>query len=82
MDTRKTLSENETFLKLIQDIFNARGKVSLLVDDNGITRAEGFINEIHTDEEPPYIELDNALKIAVKTIIAVNGTFLPDYSEC
>ena len=82
MDVRKTLNEQETFLQLLQDLFQAHGKASLLVDDNGITRAEGFINAIHADAAPPYIELDNAQKVSIKAIVAVNGTFLPDYSEC
>lgn len=82
MDTRKTLDKNETFLVLLQSLFNSQDKASLLVDDNGIIRAEGLITAIYGDAETPYIELDNAMKITLKSIIAVNGTFLPDYSEC
>lgn len=82
MDVRKTLSENEIFLELLQGLFHSRRKVSLLVDNHGITRAEGFITAIQPLAAPPFIELDNALTIPVNTIIAVNGTFLPDYSEC
>lgn len=82
MDIRKTLNKNDAFLELLQSLFNSGEKVSLLIDDNGIIRAEGFIKAIHTDVEEPSIKLDNARKIVVKTIIAVNGTFLPDYSEC
>ena len=30
----------------------------------------------------PYIELENNLKINLRTIIGVNGIFLPEYGEC
>jgi hypothetical protein len=52
------------------------------VDDNGITRAEGFIVKMEYTIPGGYIELDNEIKIPVKKVLAVNGTFLPEFGEC
>ncbi len=82
MDTRKTLNKDETFLELLQVLYHAREKVSMIIDENGMTRAEGFIKEINAAGEPPFVLLGNGKTISLKSIIAVNGTFLPDYSEC
>lgn len=82
MDCRTTLNNNETFLKLLQSLSRSGDKVSLLLDDKGITRAEGFIKVIHTDIPDPFIELTSGMKIITRTIVAVNGVFLPEYGEC
>ena len=83
MDCRVTLNENETFLELLKACFHLKEKVHLLVDNDGITREEGFIvnmNDSHVSSE--YIEIDNGTEIPVKKIIAVNGIFLPEFGGC
>jgi short-subunit dehydrogenase involved in D-alanine esterification of teichoic acids len=82
MDCRVTLKKNESFLETLYNSLSSGSKVNLLFDDGGISRAEGFVKTIHTDIPDPYIELENEIKINVKTIIAVNGIFLPEYGEC
>ena len=82
MDWRLTLKKNESFLEILYDSFSSWGKVNLLLDEGGISRAEGFIKSIHTDVPDPYIEFENETRINLKTIIAVNGIFLPEYGEC
>lgn len=82
MDTRHTLKKNEAFLQVLEDAQQAGSKVNLLLDDAGITRAEGIIISLDTNTPAPFIELNNGLKIALKSIVAVNGVFLPEYSEC
>ncbi len=82
MDCRITLDKNETFLQQLERLFHAGEKVFLLIDDNGITRAEGLIRSIHLKTTIPYMELDNGFNIAVKDIIALNGVFLAEYGEC
>jgi hypothetical protein len=69
-------------LETLYNSLSSGSKVNLLFDDGGISRAEGFVKTIHTDIPDPYIELENEIKINVKTIIAVNGIFLPEYGEC
>lgn len=81
MDTRDTLNTNESFLEVLKDAFHSRTKVSLLFDDNGMARKEGLIKAISTNP-PASIELENGTRIEVKKIIAINGLFLSDYSEC
>lgn len=82
MDCRVTLGKNESFLETLYNLLTSGSKVNLLFDDGGISRAEGFIKSMHTDIPDLYIELENEIKINLKTIIAVNGIFLPEYGEC
>lgn len=82
MDCRITLNENETFLELLKTLYQSKRKVHLLVDEDGITREEGFIVNINDSVSPEQIEMDNGTKISVKKIIAINGVFLPEFGEC
>ena len=82
MDKRLTLNIGQTFMELLRQLQSEQSKASMLYDCNGLTRAEGIISEIVFKADQPFIELQNGLTIAVSTIIAVNGIFLPEYSEC
>jgi hypothetical protein len=83
MDCRITLSEKETFLELLKACYHSKKKVHLLVDNEGITREEGFIVNINDSSvSSEFIEMDNGEKILVRKIIAVNGVFLPEFGEC
>jgi hypothetical protein len=82
MDKRKTLIVTETFQKMLLELYQANAKAALLYDDQGMTRAEDFIVEYEENGNKSYIILENGQKIMVNSIIAVNGTFLSDYSEC
>jgi hypothetical protein len=82
MDSRLTLNIDETFLKILESSFEQKEKVNLLLDEGGITRAEGFILSIHKEPSRMSIELDGERTIDLKTIVAVNGIFRPEYGEC
>lgn len=82
MDARETLPVNDTFMEHLKEAYQSGIKVYLLIDDEGLVRAEGIIKAISTDNINPFIELDNGLSIEVKKIVAVNGLFLPEYGEC
>lgn len=82
MDLRTTLSVNESFLKMLTDVKNRGAKAEMILDINGLERAEGIIKEIHADGPNPYIELQDGRKIVEKTIAALNGLFRPEYSGC
>lgn len=82
MDCRLTLNEHETFLAMLTTCFQEKWEVALLVDDGGLTRAGGHIQCLHNNGASSYIELENGQKIAVSSIIAVNGVFASAYAEC
>lgn len=83
MDCRVTLNENETFLEFLKAYYHSKEKVHLLVDDEGITREEGFIMNMDDGNiSSEYIEMDSGIKIPVKKIVAVNGVFLSQFGEC
>lgn len=81
MDTRVTLDNKETFFKILRDLHAAEAKASLLYDNNGLTRYEGLIIDI-TDTPKHCLLLQGGLEIPLSSVIAVNGIFAPDYSEC
>lgn len=84
MDVRDTVVGPEVFLALLEEHRQKDWPVSLLIDQEGITRVGGFITDI--------IRADNLLKTKVllergetfllEQVIAVNGMFRSDYSEC
>lgn len=82
MDRRKTLVVTETFRQMLLELYQSKTKASLLYDDEGLSRAEDFISDIKDDGTDSFIILGNGQKITVNSIIAVNGTFLSQYSEC
>ena len=82
MDSRATLNVKATFIEILKEAHQSDTKVHLMIDDNGLMRAEGFIDAISTDSVNPHIELDGGRKIEIQKIVAVNGIFLPEYAEC
>jgi hypothetical protein len=54
----------------------------MLLDNNGLIRAEGLIKSINVEAAEPYIEMHGGLRIVLATITAVNGIFVASYSEC
>jgi hypothetical protein len=82
MDKRGTLSANENFIEKLKQYYDNKDKVSMIIEDGGMERKEGFIKSIHFDAQPPFFELQDGTKINPQHIIAINGTFLSDYSEC
>ena len=82
MDSRITLSVDENFLQMLESSFRLKEEVHLLLDENGMARAEGFITAMDKNSPTASIELDGQKKIELKTIVAVNGVFRPEYGEC
>lgn len=60
----------------------SNSKVAMLLDDNGLVRAEGLIEQIFSDAPEPYLEMQSGTKIVLRTITAVNGVFSSSYCEC
>lgn len=82
MDSRNTLKCNATFIDMLSNCMEAKTKVAMLLDNNGLIRAEGFIKSMEINIAQPYIEMQGGLKIVLGTITAVNGIFVASYSEC
>ena len=82
MDSRETVKKKEEFLQILQIAHQAGNNVNLLMDDEGISRAGGIITKLNTEAAEPFIELNNGLTVPLQSIVAVNGIFLPEYSEC
>jgi len=82
MDSRVTLNLDESFLEILETSFTKGEKVYLLLDENGLVRAEGFVTAIHKNPVTTSIELEGKKRIDLKTIVAVNGIFKPEYGGC
>ena len=82
MDTRLTLNDKQSFFQLLKQLHADQSKVSLLYDNNGLTRYEGMISSILTNSLPPCLRMQDGSQIAISSVVAVNGIFAPDYSEC
>jgi hypothetical protein len=82
MDKKLTLDVNETFISLLLEIQTAQKKANFLLDSNGMARAEGFVDKVVSKGTTSYVELKGGTKLAIKSIVAINGVFLPDYAEC
>ncbi len=82
MDTRVTISDKQSFFQLLKQLYEDQKKVSLLYDNNGLTRYEGLISAILSGSSQPCLVMQDGTKIDIPAVIAVNGIFAPDYSEC
>lgn len=81
MDSRVTLNKKESFLSILEELFQANQKVSILYDNHGLTRYEGLIKAIKNEGAPDLV-LGDGQSISLSSIVGVNGIFAPDYSEC
>jgi hypothetical protein len=84
MDQRKTFGSLQNLKDILHYLFQQKETASLLVDSKGITRMEGIITAIEEQQDlsNTSITLNHADKILLNQIIAVNGQFRSDYSEC
>ncbi len=49
MDGRTTLKINDSFIEILTNCLEEKSKVAMLLDNNGLVRAEGFIKSINTE---------------------------------
>lgn len=84
MDTRQTFANVDELLSIVTLFLEDEQQVALLIDENGLTRLEGKIIGINRNDDinETTIIIDDREVIKLKNIIAVNGTFRSDYSEC
>jgi hypothetical protein len=84
MDQRATFESLSQLLSIVSDLFVQKQNASFLVDINGLTRMEGKISFIKREKDvsKTTITIDNRSEITINQIVAVNGLFHSDYSEC
>lgn len=84
MDQRQTFGDAHELFSFIEAISKDAAKVSLLIDDHGVERLEGIITAItqNDDMNKTFITVDSNREVSLSNIIAVNGLFRSDYSEC
>ena len=81
-DTRDTLPAKGNFYEQVVALFQQKQKAAMLYEDNGVTRANGFITDVFEKDGKQWLRLDNNLEIEIGKLYALNGLFASDYSEC
>lgn len=82
MDQRTTFRDYTELFGLLE---NLRGvKASFLLDHEGLTRLDGTVTSLTQAGDPAQsmLVLDDGPSFRLAQVIAVNGTFRWDYSEC
>jgi hypothetical protein len=84
MDQRQTFMNAHQLFSFVQQIFQQKQHAALLIDKEGLTRAEGMITSInlHDNIDETSIMIDDNVLVLIKEIIGINGLFRSDYSEC
>lgn len=81
-DTRTTIPRGSSFYAIVKELFDSKQKAGILYEDNGVTRANGYITALFEKEGKPWMKLNDDLEIPIDKLYAVNGIFSSDYSEC
>jgi len=82
MDKRETFKDVQQLQALLQAHLLHKEKASFLIDRDGLTRIEGTILKIEETNSEPFVVLAEGEKLLLSEIVAVNGVFQSDYSEC
>ncbi len=84
MDKRETFKDLQQLRQLLEDIYRQQKNASFLIDRQGLTRMEGMVLAIEKQETiyDTSVLLNNNERILLSEIVAVNGIFQSDYSEC
>jgi hypothetical protein len=82
MDTRETIPTGGSFYPLVMELYEQKQRAAILYDDNGVTRANGYIESVFEREDKQWLKLDDQTEIRIDKLYAINGTFSSDYSEC
>lgn len=82
MDQRTIFQSYDELLDLLASLQGT--KVSFILDHEGLTRLDGTITAIKrtTDVQRSEFVLDGGPAFTLAQVIAVNGLFRWDYSEC
>jgi short-subunit dehydrogenase len=80
MDKRETFDSLQKLKNILAALQQQQQHVSLLLDNVGLSRMEGIITSM--DERTDMITVNGTDTVLVNHIVAVNGRFRSDYSEC
>jgi hypothetical protein len=84
MDQRTTFSNLAELLEIISIAFKQKEKCSFIIDKEGLVRMEGLITKVEQNStiERTVVHLQPANYFSLDEVIAINGIFRSDYSEC
>lgn len=84
MNQRQTFKDAQQLFSFVSQIFQQQECASLLIDRNGLERAEGTITDINPNDkvEEASIVLGGNNTILIKEIMGINGVFRSEYAEC
>ena len=82
MDVRETLPAGGSFYAIVLQLFKDRQKAAILFEDNGVTRANGIIEQVFEIDGKRIMKFDSGLEVDIDKLYAINGLFSSDYSEC
>jgi hypothetical protein len=84
MDKRETFDDLQKLKAILKIIRQQQSKASFLIDDNGLVRIDGVVSFIDEQADLNFAVaiINGNNNILLKQIIAVNGQFRSDYSEC
>ena len=84
MDKRETFDDLQKLKAILKTLWQQQSKASFLIDDNGLIRVDGVVSFIdeQADLNLAIVTIDDDNNILLKQIIAVNGQFRSDYTEC
>ncbi|MGN6163958.1 MAG: hypothetical protein ACTHOF_05385 [Flavisolibacter sp.] len=84
MDKRETFDDLQKLKAILKTLWQQQSKASFLIDDNGLIRVDGVVSFIdeQADLNLAIVTIDGDNNILLKQIIAVNGQFRSDYTEC
>jgi hypothetical protein len=84
MDQRTTFKDVDQLMDIINVVFKEKGKASFIIDKEGLTRMEGLITNVeqNTSSGRTVVHLQPSNYFHLDEVIAINGIFRSDYSEC
>lgn len=84
MDKRETFDDLQKLKAFLKTLWQQQSKASFLIDDNGLIRIDGVVSFIDEQADLNFaiVTIDGDNNILLKQIIAVNGQFRSDYTEC
>ena len=84
MDCRGETVRAEMFYNILSAYMTNKEKVDLIVDREGTERIHGVVKDIQTDEKilRSRVTMNDETGFVINQVIAVNGIFRDDFSEC
>lgn len=84
MDQRQTFKTHEELRAILNNLQQEDATVWLLVDSEGLSRVSGKITAMSNDVPVmnATLQINGEAVLRLSEIVAVNGIFHADYSEC